>query len=203
MGRSLPIQSRRRSCPVRPAADMGRIVKSTRWATSRLMQCSKHEGGPVPLRPPKRYAPFYEREGSQCDGGSSLRGSGARQRGRWWCGRSKRSARAASAFDTAESNRVRRAQLSALVQRLKELNWDDGRNVRLDIRWAAGDANAAHKFGRVHAGRYRYRFQPDGGCIAAVDQHGADRICGSDRYPWRNLGPERGRVTAVAGSRVI
>ena len=49
-------------------------------------------------------------------------------------------------FDTAESDRVRQAELSALVQRLKELNWDDGRNVRLDIRWAAGNLDAAHKY---------------------------------------------------------
>jgi putative ABC transport system substrate-binding protein len=58
----------------------------------------------------------------------------------------ERTRRVGMAFDTAESNRVRQAQLSALVQRLKELNWDDGRNVRLDIRWAAGDANTAHKY---------------------------------------------------------
>src|SRR6516162_419716 len=30
------------SCPVQPAADLGRIVKSTRWATCRLTQCSEH-----------------------------------------------------------------------------------------------------------------------------------------------------------------
>jgi putative ABC transport system substrate-binding protein len=49
-------------------------------------------------------------------------------------------------FNTAESDRVRKAELSALVQRLKELNWDDGRNARLDIRWAAGNLDAAHKY---------------------------------------------------------
>ena len=46
----------------------------------------------------------------------------------------ERQRRVGMLFNTAESDRERRAQLSALVQRLKELNWDDGRNLRLDIR---------------------------------------------------------------------
>jgi putative ABC transport system substrate-binding protein len=58
----------------------------------------------------------------------------------------ERTRRVGMLFNTAESDRERRAQLSALVQRLKELNWDDGRNLRLDIRWAAGNVDAAHKY---------------------------------------------------------
>jgi putative tryptophan/tyrosine transport system substrate-binding protein len=58
----------------------------------------------------------------------------------------ERTRRVGMLFNTAESDRVPQAQLSALVQRLKELNWDDGRNVRLEIRWAAGNADAAHKY---------------------------------------------------------
>ena len=58
----------------------------------------------------------------------------------------ERQRRVGMLFNTAESDRVRQAQLSTLVQRLKELNWDDGRNVRLDIRWAAGNLDAAHKY---------------------------------------------------------
>ena len=40
-----------------------------------------------------------------------------------------------------------RAQIEAFVQGLAELGWTDGRNVRLDIRWAAGNADvrACHK----------------------------------------------------------
>jgi putative tryptophan/tyrosine transport system substrate-binding protein len=33
------------------------------------------------------------------------------------------------------------ARLLAFVQGLQELGWTDGRNVRIDIRWGAGDAN--------------------------------------------------------------
>ena len=30
---------------------------------------------------------------------------------------------------------------SALTQALADLGWADGRNVRMDVRWAGGDAN--------------------------------------------------------------
>ena len=43
----------------------------------------------------------------------------------------ERTRRVGMLFNTAESDSVRQAQLSALVQRMKELNWDDGHNVRL------------------------------------------------------------------------
>ena len=33
------------------------------------------------------------------------------------------------------------ARLTAFVQGLQELGWTDGRNVRIDIRWRAGDAD--------------------------------------------------------------
>ena len=32
------------------------------------------------------------------------------------------------------------ARLAAFVQGLQELGWTNGRNVRIDTRWAAGDA---------------------------------------------------------------
>ena len=43
------------------------------------------------------------------------------------------------ADDTAESNAVGQAQLAAFRQRLQELGWTEGRNVRIDVRWGAGD----------------------------------------------------------------
>src|SRR5262249_5816236 len=33
-----------------------------------------------------------------------------------------------------------KARLAAFVQRLQELGWSDGRNVRIDYRWAVSDA---------------------------------------------------------------
>jgi len=32
-------------------------------------------------------------------------------------------------------------RLSALTQALADLGWTDGRNVRMDLRWAGGDSN--------------------------------------------------------------
>src|SRR5258708_36944116 len=54
--------------------------------------------------------------------------------------------RIAVLLSTGEGDPQRQAQLAAFVQRLMELGWTDGRNARLDIRWSAGDADAARKY---------------------------------------------------------
>ena len=36
--------------------------------------------------------------------------------------------------------------VSALVKRLQQLGWSEGRNVRIDVRWAGGGADANRKF---------------------------------------------------------
>src|SRR5262249_30404770 len=38
------------------------------------------------------------------------------------------------------------ARIVAFVQGLQELGWTDGRNVRIDIRWAAGDAERFRRY---------------------------------------------------------
>jgi ABC-type uncharacterized transport system substrate-binding protein len=38
------------------------------------------------------------------------------------------------------------ARMSAFLQRLQQLGWSDGRNVRIDIRYHAGDANLIRKY---------------------------------------------------------
>ena len=38
------------------------------------------------------------------------------------------------------------ARMAAFLQGLKQLGWSDGRNVRIDIRYAAGDANLIRKY---------------------------------------------------------
>ena len=39
----------------------------------------------------------------------------------------------------AADDREGQARLAAFVQGLQELGWIDGRNLRIDTRWAAGD----------------------------------------------------------------
>src|SRR4029077_10852309 len=38
------------------------------------------------------------------------------------------------------------ARIAAFVQGLQQLGWTDGRNVRIDYRWAAGNADDARKY---------------------------------------------------------
>jgi putative ABC transport system substrate-binding protein len=38
------------------------------------------------------------------------------------------------------------ARIVAFVQGLQQWSWTDGRNVRIDIRWAAGDADRFHRY---------------------------------------------------------
>ena len=37
-------------------------------------------------------------------------------------------------------------RMAAFLQELQQLGWSDGRNVRIDTRWAAGDANLFRKY---------------------------------------------------------
>jgi putative ABC transport system substrate-binding protein len=49
-----------------------------------------------------------------------------------------------------------KAQLSGFTQRLRELGWTDGRNLRIDFRWAAGNADWIRMFAKELVG-----LQPD------------------------------------------
>ena len=40
----------------------------------------------------------------------------------------------------------RQARIAAFLQGLQQLGWTDGRNVRIDTRWAAGNADDARKY---------------------------------------------------------
>jgi hypothetical protein len=50
--------------------------------------------------------------------------------------------------------RVREARLAALSQGLQELGWTAGRNVRIDTRWSAGDAD---RFSQIRGRVRRFR----------------------------------------------
>ena len=55
------------------------------------------------------------------------------------------------------------ARIAAFLQGLQQLGWTDGRNVRIDVRWGAGDADRHRKIrggiGRARAGRHPGRWQ--------------------------------------------
>jgi putative ABC transport system substrate-binding protein len=42
---------------------------------------------------------------------------------------------------TNENDSVAKASVHAFTQALADLSWTDGRNVRMDLRWAGGDIN--------------------------------------------------------------
>ena len=46
----------------------------------------------------------------------------------------------------AADDRQGQERLAAFVQSLQELGWTDGRNVRIDTRWAAGNAAETRKY---------------------------------------------------------
>jgi len=45
----------------------------------------------------------------------------------------------------SESDREGQARIMSFLQSLQQLGWTDGRNVRIDIRWTAGSADAIRK----------------------------------------------------------
>jgi putative ABC transport system substrate-binding protein len=47
---------------------------------------------------------------------------------------------------TAEDDVESKARIAAFVQALQQLGWTDGRNVRIDIRWPAGDAERIRRY---------------------------------------------------------
>ena len=72
--------------------------------------------------------------------------------------------------------------ISAFLQALQQLGWTDGRNVSVDYRWPAGDADKARKYAAelvALAPDVILALASRRGTVAAGDTHGAD--CVSDR----------------------
>jgi putative tryptophan/tyrosine transport system substrate-binding protein len=55
-----------------------------------------------------------------------------------------------------ENDHATKANISAFTRVLAALGWTDGRNVRMDFRWAAGDMNRTHMLAQELVG-----LQPD------------------------------------------
>ena len=92
---------------------------------------------------------------------------------------------------TAADDPEGQARIAAFLQGLQQLGWTDGRNVRIDIRWAAGNADDIRKYAAelvalapdviLAAGSV------DRGAVAAGDPHRADRVRAGRRSGRRRL----------------
>ena len=49
-------------------------------------------------------------------------------------------------MSTAEDDTESKARVAAFLQGLQELGWTDGRNMRIDVRWPAGDAERIRRY---------------------------------------------------------
>ena len=74
-------------------------------------------------------------------GGAAVRG-----RSRRCAQQSERMRRIGVLMSLAADDPEGQARLDAFVQALQELGWTDGRNVRIDTRWSAGNADDVRKY---------------------------------------------------------
>ena len=83
------------------------------------------------------------------------------------------------------------ARIAAFLQGLQQLGWTDGRNVRIDYRWAAGDAADIRRYAAelvaLAPDVILATGSRDRGAVAAGDPHRADRVRGRRRSGRRRL----------------
>ena len=82
------------------------------------------------------------------------------------------------------------ARLAAFRQGLQQLGWTDGRNIRIDVRWSAGNDAKIARSGRssrpraeCHLGYGQFEY----GAVDADIRHRADRIRDRSRSGRRRL----------------
>ncbi len=66
-----------------------------------------------------------------------------------------------------ENDPEARARFSAFAQALSELGWTDGRNLRMEVRWAAGDVDQMRMFAKECI-RKRHRSGRPGLCCQSA-----------------------------------
>ena len=83
------------------------------------------------------------------------------------------------------------ARIAAFLQGLQQLGWTDGRNVRIDYRWAAGNADDIRKYAAELVALAPDVILATGSCdrgaVAAGDPHRADRVRDRHRSGRRRL----------------
>ena len=68
---------------------------------------------------------------------------------------------------SGENDPEAKAQLSGFTQRLAELGWIDGRNLRMDVRWAAGNVDRMRMFAKELVGLLRVPGERQCNCRSA------------------------------------
>ena len=76
----------------------------------------------------------------------------------------------------AETDPAAQAQVAALRQELQKLGWDEGRNIRIDVRFPCGGYRPGtrhpHGVDEPHTGRVGLQHQfGDGGCSGGSPHH--------------------------------
>jgi putative ABC transport system substrate-binding protein len=70
----------------------------------------------------------------------------------------------------AEGDAEGRAVIAALQRRLQEFGWAEGRNIRFDIRWAAGDPDKARAFAKELIGMAPDVIVPSSNLVTTIVQ---------------------------------
>ena len=116
-------------------------------------------------------------------------GGGVAARGARAAGRADAAHRRADAF--AADDPEAQARLAAFLQGLQQLGWTEGRNVRIDYRWGAGDADRIRKYAAelvaLAPDVILANWQRGRGAVAAGDPHRADRVRERPRSGRRRL----------------
>ena len=80
----------------------------------------------------------------------------------------------------APSDPESQARIAAFLQALQQLGWTDGRNVRIDYRWGAGDAERIRRYAAELVALAPDVILATGtatvAAVAAGDPHRADRV---------------------------
>ena len=83
------------------------------------------------------------------------------------------------------------ARIAAFLQGLQQLGWAVGRNVRIDIRWAAGNAEDIRRYAAELVALAPDVIVANGSMsmvpLATGDPQRADRVCGRPRPGRRRL----------------
>ena len=95
---------------------------------------------------------------------------------------------------TSERDPDQQALISALVRALADLGWREGSNIRIEYRWASGDAKRlqAHAVELVQSAPDVIFAQGTPSTTALRDGRDADCVCHGHRPGWRRLGREPG-----------